>query len=537
MSGATDVGRFEVGELPRGRSIRRFTSATTNQRAGAGIGELLGDVYYAAIIAAIGIGIALGVTGTLREALPDAAESASGTTVWSLPGLSLPALVVAVVVGLAGVVLSLSGRLGPVSAGGPEATWWLPLPVERRGLLRPAVARVPAAAALVSGVAVGVLDAGVLAAPAGRVLPTVLAAALGAAVVVLGASLGQTLDVSRRATSVAGDLVLAGAVLLAVVSGVAGWHPDGLPAVTPLVLVGLAVAAGALVVAVDLRLDRIPSRSLRAGGAVASQAVGAVVSLDTRELGRALTDASLPRRRRASRLRIVRGPSSALVVADALVVLRSPRRLVLLLATALVPVLVGTAPALAGPVGFAIALVVGGFVATTTAAEGARRAEMAPVLDRLLPLGARDVRLLRMVVPAVAMIAWSLVAFGVVGLWHGDVPGWLALGVAAVPVWAGAAVRAAYRPAPDWSAPLVSTPMGAIPTGVTAVLARGPDVLVLGLVPVLVSIFLGHVHPEVVVVQTVLSLVVVAVATSTRTLAERMGLSGDAPTAPAGGAR
>lgn len=536
MSGTTDVGRFEVGELPEGRSIRRFTSATTNQRAGAGIGELLGDVYYAAIMVAIGIGIALGVTGTLREALPDAAGSASGPTVWSLPGLSLSALVVAVVVGLAGVVLSLSGRLGPVSAGGPEAAWWLPLPVERRGLLRPAVARVPAAAALVCGVVVGVLDAGVLAAPAGRVLSTVLAAVLGAAVVVLGASLAQTLDVSRRATSVAGDLVLAGAVLLAVASGVAGWRPDGLPAVAPLVLVGLAVATGALVVAVDRRLERIPSRSLRAGGAVASQAVGAVVSLDTRELGRVLTDASLPRRRRASRLRLVRGPSSALVVADALVVLRSPRRLVLLLATALVPALVGTAPELAGPAGFAIALVAGGFVAATTAAEGARRAEMAPVLDRLLPLGARDVRLLRMVVPAIAMTAWSLVAFGVVGLWHQDVPGWLALGVAAVPVWAGAAVRAAYRPAPDWSAPLIATPMGAIPTGVTSVLARGPDVLVLGLIPVLVSVFLGRVHPELVVVQTVLSLVVVAVATSTRTLAERMGLSGD-PAAPAGGAR
>lgn len=537
MSGATEVGRLEVGDVPRGRSIRRFTSATTSRRAGAGVGELLGDVYYAAIMTAIGIGVALGVAGTLREALPDATASGSATTVWSMPGLSLPALVVAVVVGLAGVVLSLSGRLGPVSAGGPEATWWLPLPVERRGLLRPAVWRVPAGAALVSGVVVGVLDAGVLAAPGRRVVSTVLAAALGAAVVVLVASLGQTLDVSRRATSVAGDLVLVGAVVLAVVSGVAGWRPDGLPEVSLLALAGLLVVAGALVLAVDRGLGRIPSRSLRAGGAVASQALGAVVSLDTRELGRVLTDASLPRRRRAARLRAVRGPVSALVVADALVVLRSPRRLALLTATALVPALVGTAPQLAGPVGFGIALVVGGSVATTTAAEGARRAEMAPVLDRLLPLAARDVRRVRMLVPAAVMTAWSAVAFGVVGLWHGDVAGWLALGVAAVPVWAGAAVRAAYRPAPDWSGPLVATPVGAVPTGVTAVLARGPDVLALGLVPVLVSLLLARVHLEVVLVQTVLSAVVVAVATSTTTLAERLGLSGDAPAGPPGGAR
>lgn len=535
MSGATELGRLEVGEVPRGRSIRRFTSATTSQRAGAGLGELLGDVYYVAVLSAIGVGVALGVAGTLREALPDASQGAA--TVWSLPGLSLPALAVAVVVGLTGVVLSLAGRLGPVSAGGPEATWWLPLPVERRGLLRPSVWRVPAAAALVSGAVVGVLDAGVLAAPGRQVVSTVLAAALGAAVVVLVAALGQTLAVPRRATSVAGDLVLAGAVVLAAVSGAAGWRPAGLPAASPLALAGLLVAVGALVLVVDRGLARIPSRSLRAGGAVASQAVGAVVSLDTRELGRVLSDSSPPRRRRAARLRAVRGPVSALVVADALVVLRSPRRLVLLTATALVPVLVGTAPQLAGPAGFAIALVLGGVVAATTAAEGARRAEMAPVLDRLLPLGARDVRRVRMLVPAAVMTAWSVVAFGVVGLWHGDVPGWLALGVATVPVWAGAAVRAAYRPAPDWSAPLIATPMGAVPTGVTAVLARGPDVLALGLVPVLVSVLLGRVHPEVVLVQTVLSAVVVAVATSTTTLAERLGLSGETPAGTPGGAR
>src|SRR5699024_7853123 len=33
---------------------------------------------------------------------------------------------------------SLTARLGPVALPPARATWWLPLPVDRRGLLRPA---------------------------------------------------------------------------------------------------------------------------------------------------------------------------------------------------------------------------------------------------------------------------------------------------------------------------------------------------------------------------------------------------------------
>jgi hypothetical protein len=215
---------------------------------------------------------------------------------------------------------------------------------------------------------------------------------------------------------------------------------------------------------------------------------------------------------------------SALISADATVLARSVRHLVQIVVAALVPVLVGVVPQLAGRLGFAIALVVAGSVAMTATGEGARRAEMAPVLDRLLPLAAREVRRLRMVVPGIVMLAWSLVAFGAVGAWAGDLTSWLTLGVVSTPVWAGAAVRAAYRPAPNWGGPLVSTPMGALPTGVTMVLARGPDVVVLGLVPVLIAVALGHVPSAVVIAQVAVSAIVVAVcsSTSTKSMMERM---------------
>jgi hypothetical protein len=122
-----------------------------------------------------------------------------------------------------------------------------------------------------------------------------------------------------------------------------------------------------------------------------------------------------------------------------------------------------------------------------------------------------------MIVPGIAMLLWSVVAFGAVGRWEGDLVPWIALGVASAPVWAGAALRAAYRPAPNWEGPLIATPAGALPGGVAGVLARGPDVAVLGMVPVIISVVLGTVVPTLVLVQLAVSAIAFAVGTSTST--------------------
>jgi len=505
------VRPFEVGEVPPARAIRRYTAQAGSTRVGAGLGALLGDLYYAVISVAIGVLIALGVAQSLRVALPPAPPGA-------LEGPSLAAIVVAILVGLAGALVSLAGRLGPIGAGGAEATWWLGLPVDRRGLLRPASRRLPALGALAGAVLVGLLDAGLLGASGERVVRVVLAAALVAAALVLLAGLGQAAGAPRRRLALLGDLVLVAAPVLAIVLTVAGWQVAALPAPSwPLVLV-LAVVVVALAAALDRRLGAIPARTLRESGSVASQAVGAVVSLDSRELGRALTDAAMPSaRRRTARLRTARGAASALVTADLVVLRRSARHLVQLVVSALVPALACAVPQLDSPVGVLLALVGGGYVAMSATGEGARRAEMAPVLDRLLPLDARRVRRLRMVVPAAAMVLWSLVAFGALGWWASDVPGFLVLGVVSAPVWAGAAVRASYRPAPDWGGPLVSTPAGALPSGVLAVLRRGPDVVVLGLLPVWICVLLRTVSPTLLVVQLACTLLAVLVCSSIRT--------------------
>ncbi|MCC2309913.1 DUF6297 family protein [Cellulomonas chengniuliangii] len=528
------VGPSDRGPAPSGRSIRRYTAAAANQRGGASLGQLLNDVYYAVISLAISIGMALGITGSLREALPEPPTGGVDA------GISLPALVAVVVVALTGVLLSLAGRLGPVGAGGAEAAWWLSLPVDRRGLLRPASRRLPLLGAAAGAVIVALLDAGLLGGEdMAQVLRAGLGAALGAAVVVLAAGIGQTLQVSRRTTALVGDLVLAAAPVLALVGAVAGWSLDALPTAPAWLLALLAVAAGLLAWLLDRRLDRIPSRSLRESGSVASQAVGAMVSLDSRELGRALTDGAARTRRRGSRrFRGVSGAPAALLTADVTVLLRSTRHVVQIVVAALVPALVAFVPQLAGPVGFLLAILVGGYAAMTATGEGARRAEMAPVLDRLLPLPAGQVRRWRMIVPGVVMLLWSVAAFGSIGAWAGDVASWLALGIASAPVWAGAAIRSAYRPAPNWAGPLVSTPMGALPSGVTSVLARGPDVVILGMIPVAIAILLGSVLPILLGVQMVLSVIVVAVSGGTRTLMERMqDTLGQDPAQPGGAVR
>ncbi|WP_372594526.1 DUF6297 family protein [Actinotalea sp.] len=525
------VGPEELTAFPAARSIRRYTVAVARQRSGAGVGELLGDVYYAVIMIAIGFGLALGVAGQLTSTA--APVAAAGT------GASLPAVVAVGLVALAGVVLTLAGRLGPVGLGGAEATWWLGLPVERRGLVRPASRRIPLVAAAAGALVAGILDGGLLDdAGIGHVLRIAAAAALVCAGVVLLAGLAQSWRGNRLAV-VVGDVIVAVSPVIAVLAVVGGWQMDGLPdAPLPVLLVG-AVVVLLLAVALDRRLGSIQGRSLRESGSVAAQAAGALASMDSRELGRVLTDrVAKQRRRRSWRMRLVRGPGSAIVAADLVVLVRSPRHLVQVVVAALLPALVVTTPQLAGTLGVLVAIVGGGYVAMLATGEGARRAEMAPVLDRLLPLGAEQVRRLRLIVPGVVMLGWAVVAFGTIGLWRGDLALWLVLGVLTTPVWAGGALRTAYRPAPDWGGNLVSTPMGALPTGVAAVLARGPDVVVLGMVPAIIALVIGSVPPAVLTAQLLVSVIAARVGSSasTKTLMERLTDASAAPTAPAGGA-
>ena len=504
------VGGFDLGEVPSARSIRRFTAQAARARAGASIGSLLTDLYSVVTSIVISVLIVLGVVQQLRDSLPPAPP------VQEPGGLSLPMLGAFLLLAAAGALLSTAGSLGPVGTEGAQSAWWLPLPVDRRGLLRPAAARLPLVAALAGGAVVVVLEAGLLARGGADLVRAGLLGAVTAAVVVLVAGLAQSLGATRRRIALAGDAVLVAAPVLAGAVVLAGRTPATLPSPAWPVVLAAAGLAAVLAVLLDRRLGDLPGRTLREGGSVAAQAVGAVVSLDSRELGRALSGGAVATtRRRVSRLRTARGPATALVTADLVVLRRSLRHLVQLVVAAGLPLLATVVPQLASPVGVLVAVLLGGWMASSASAEGARWAEMAPILDRLLPLGDRTVRRLRMVVPGVVMLVWSLVAFAAVGRWAGATPDWLALAVASAPVWAAAAVRAAYRPAPRWDKPLIATPAGALPTGVLQVIARGPDLVALCLLPLWIAIGLTTVSTIMVTSQLVLSVVAVMIASST----------------------
>src|SRR5690606_30122224 len=132
-----------------------------------------------------------------------------------------------------------------------------------------------------------------------------------------------------------------------------------------------------------------------------------------------------------------------------------------------------------------VALLGSGYSAALALTEGARRADMAPALDRTFALDAREVRRLRVIMPSAVLAAWLLV---VLLISMGDVM-WGPLALAAAPVFAAGALRSAYRKPMDWSKPLVMNPFGPpIPPGLFGALSAGPDIVVLLLLPLWLGI-------------------------------------------------
>jgi hypothetical protein len=493
--------------VPTGRAMRRWTRSCARSRSEASVWELFTDLYTAALVIAIAVSMVLSASAGLGADL-------AGSPTPRGDGIALPPGWIGVLLGVAAVVASVGvmARLGPVAVSAPEATWWLPLASDRRSLLRAAAARWPAVALGVGSV-VGLataLSLGAAAQPTRLAASAVLAGGV-TCTLVLAAGLAQARPRAHRRLRLTADAALGAVPLAGVGLAVAGAATPTVPgAVVPAAAASLGCAA-ALGVALDRRLDRIRDVSLRERGVVAGDALDAVLLLDSRALGRALAERSEPAvRRRPRRLRWLRHvpvrlrPGAALVSSDALLLLRSTRHLVQLAVCTSLPVLAVAVPR-PHPAVVGLALLAGAYAAGLAAAEGARRAAARGVLDTLLPLSETGVRRWRLTVPVLATCAWSLPVAACLAWRYGDAPGWLALALLAAPVWGAAAVRASYRPPPDFTGPLVSTPMGAVPVGVTAVVVRGPDVALVGSIPVLVAVFLAEVPGVLLAVQAVLT--------------------------------
>lgn len=469
-----------VTARPRtGSWVRRTTRRVQAARQGRGAGSVLLEVWSAVVVLAV----QAAVLGSAVVLLGEEIATASGGRA---PGSDLPGAAAALA--LAGLVLGVAARLGPAGVGRAGATWWLPLPVDRRGLLRLSVLGWPAAAALAGGLGTPLAVLALGGQP--DAAPVIGWAGLGAglsAVLVAAAGLLQTTSrahVRTRRLALTGDalMVLGATGAAAALTTGATWRLGATWHVA--VPVALLVAAG-LVVGAERRAERVDGALLRERSGVADRVRGAVLSLDLRELSRALLTAAR-RSRRPSRALRARGPRRAVVLADVVLVVRSPRAVLQVLVALALGVSAGTALG-AGVLGY-LAWVVTGFWAVGALAGGARHTDAAPALERLLPLSRRAVRAVHGVVPGVGGLVW---AAGVLGseASRTATPGWWLV----VPAWAlvlaAAAVRSAFRPPSRFLAASVTTPMGGVPS--TGGLLQGIDVALLGTLPTAYAAIVG----------------------------------------------
>ncbi len=489
-----------------GQDVVAFTRAASRRynRARTSAGDLFVDLYSNALALGIVLMIAVSFILALRDEL--AARSLGDTDLVAARWQVLPDDVVWLVLtylALLGIT-SMARRLGPVTVNRAEGAWWLPLPIGRGRMVLPSF-RVRL---LASGGAafLAYLPFSVLTSPdrsPWEHASSAMTFGVGAVLAVAGAAILQLRPLASRGQR---TLIILGLVPVALLSCL-----EAVP--WPLVLV--LIAAAGLLSFVIPRVGDVPGVELQRGGAVSGHAAASIFFVDTNELRRALT--SPPRHsanRRGQRFyaRPTRSAVAALVRADVVAFLRlQPLPIAALIWWGVCLGLALLTPALPVVVVLVVVLVAGCSVSAGTGTV-ARRTAVVPELDTLLPVSPVPVRCSRMLMPAVAMTAWMGALIAVfVGLGAGPAS-LVLLGVIAGPGMGAGAVRAATRPPTDWSAPPVETPFGPVPQGQTASLLSGTDITIVAMIPVLLALYLGAVHPWLLLAQCVASAGAVAVA-------------------------
>ncbi len=508
------MARTTAASAPPQFNPARFTRtiSRSHRRGSTRFREVLLDAY----TTALGVGTVLALAGGLVLALRNEVALAVGSgagarrTIVAAQWMGLPdgAAVTVLLFAALAAVLAGAQKLGPVAVAPAEGYWWLSLPVNRSPFLAGRLLRRTGlvwAAGTVLYLPVGIIT-DLQATPAGQAAG---AAVFGLAVVcaVLVAGLGQTAAgrTSAGNSFPAGPAGTAAALgLLAVLGFLPGLAADG--ALWPAAAAS-AVGAG-LWWLVFAGMESIPRRELIRGGGVSGHAGAALYLMDTNELGRAFAAAPgvrTSRRARSWYARGARSPLGALLRADATAFLRTPglwgRPVLLPLLCVAVLLTAGSQPAL---MQLAVILLT---VCGTVPALGAlaRQTAITPGLDALLPLSPALVRLSRTALPAAALVLWSAAFCAVLVLLGAGSPALIGLGALAGAGFGAAAVRGAYRPLPDWTAPPAETVFGPVPTAQTGSLTRGLDTILLAAAPLLLGLFLGYVPALLFLVQAVFS--------------------------------
>lgn len=479
--------------VPTAHELRREVREWRRGRADLRWGEVLSDAYVAlfglVMVAATGGNVVL----TLRQ-LADATCTGTCREVRT----AAPWLVALAVALLA---LGLARLLGPVFSPPAANAWLLSTPVDRGALLRPAWWRT-VALALVGSVALLLPPAvlGGLPAPAASVL--LVAGGVGATACIGVAALSQVHEhrAARWLTWSLVGLLWAGLALAAT---------DGLPAATsrppdPLITAAAGAALVAVVAVASLwrttrDLGRVTRRVLGRTEHLSPSLSGALSSVD---LG-LMYDVLLARRWSGTATVRPRtgGPSGwwSLVHRDVLRAVRAPQPLLLLAGLVLVPYAVAEADAGRAVV---LATTLAGLLAGPALCPGLRVVVRTRSIARMMPFRGSALALAHLVVPGVALTAFAVAS---VGTLRPVLPTLsavllaLACGLSSL----AATVRWVTGKPPDYAAPMVSTPAGAVPTGVFSSAVRGFDVWALTALPLVLG-------PVGTVVSVVVSLGVIA---------------------------
>lgn len=503
------------------RQIRRQIRNYQNEQRS--IIKIAGAIYYALVVVAIALGVfgapIFGFFGVVLSGTTAAAGVARAYSSVVAPAAALA---------LTGATLRVLLRIGPVWLPAVEVAWLLRAPVRRAGLFLSRLLAV----AIVSGLFVGTVACVVAAVsppitPIGLVAVAALGVATGMALVAVGVLLQFTNETAERiggavGGALAGIGVLASAAILvpstsvlAVVrdvlvwSGPWGWFAlaghGGMLAVGGLVVA--AVLAAASIVVFVVVLPRVRLGAVADASARTAIIVGAATVLDPGALAPAAEARRVGRRRPRGRLPRWRG-LMAFVGQDLLVLRRRLDRAAAAVVIALGP---GLALALTGggraSAIFAglVLLICGTWAAGLTTGPAGREANAAG-LSRLLAVPAAQLRTVRLVLPIVVAIGWGVATFAVLGAsFSGSMLMWLGLGVVAGPGWAVGALRTASRGPVRNDLPVLSTPMGLIPTGPLLWLVSGLDLATLLTLPAWVAVGLGQVNSQLLLAQLAFS--------------------------------
>jgi hypothetical protein len=463
---APDPARSAVEELRRTRA-RRATRVA---------GSRTQRFWTALIIALVLLTVLAGSVDTLSGLAGSVLAPGDGRLPGLLVGLST--------IGTAGL-LRLSLWLGPVVLPAPELSWLLPLPVDRRWLLRPRLSAALAAAGA-GGAVLGALG-GAVAASTGR--PSPLGIGLAMVIGLLLAWLAVAVGVLAEGSSRWARLVRVGSVALALVGlaqfgglatagrdrlttgllaasgpwGWAGWAlggtARGLQPAQLLAALALAAGTAAALAAADCSLATLPATDLALRSRAAGRAQTGLLLLDFRQIALVAQAAARARRTGAAlRLPMPRARLLILPWRDATALLRRPGRLAAAAAWAAGSVLLlnaarlwaahaHPAPVTAAWLGCLLSL--GPYLAAAALVEPAREETDRPARTGLLPFTPARIALSHLVVPTVLLaVLGSAAAVATATLVSAPDVVLLAvllLFTAGAPAGIGAALLSAYR--------------------------------------------------------------------------------------------